>query len=1052
MAGAGFGLSGDGGPATEAKLQAAIDLEFSPDGSFYFTDNGRVRRVTETIRGLGDNNIVTPSEDGREYYLFDVTGRHLRTVDSVTGALHYRFLYNGQGQLARIEDGNGNATLIERAGGTPTAIVAPDGQRTSLSLDANGYLAAISNPAGETYGMNHSPDGLLSRFADPRGNASTFTYDALGRLLTDQNAADGGWTLARTSLNKVSEVSMTSAEGRTTRYRTEFHPIGGRIRSKIHPDGTSTQTNFGAGGSRIVTAADGTQTARQYGPDPRFGMAASVLQSMTVTTPGGLEQQTQEERSAILSAPHDLLNPQELTESLIRNGRRFTRHYRAADHTWTATSAAGRSQVTTLDEKGRLVQAQAAGLAPTSYLYDARGRLALLAQGAGAERAYGYSYDQRGHLASVTDPLLRSTQFGYDAAGRMIRQTLQDGREIRYGYDASGNLTSLQPPGREAHIFDYTAVNLEERYAPPVLEGAESITRYAYNLDKQLTRIERPDGEVLSFAYDAGGRLSSLDIPRGQYRYDYQPVSGQLAAITAPDGSSLSYGYDGFLPLSEGWTGEVAGSVERSYDNNFWATSLKVNGVGIDYAYDKDGLITQAGALSLGRSAESGLLSATTLGTVTTSQGYNGFGELASYAAQISGTALYQASFSRDKLGRISEKNETLAGVTTTFAYDYDPAGRLVEVKVNGLVSASYAYDANGNRLSRNGVSGTYDAQDRLLSNGGTSYSYTANGELKRKTQGGANTEYAYDALGNLLQVQLPGDLHIDYLIDGRNRRIGKKVNGTLVQGFLYQDQLKPIAELDGSGTIVSRFVYADQLNVPAYMTKGGQTYRIISDHLGSPRLVVNSATGEIAQRLDYDEFGNVLLDSNPGFQPFGFAGGIYDRHTQLTRFGVRDYDAETGRWTAKDPIRFGGGDSNLFGYVDGDPINFFDPYGLFNYTKFASAGLNAANALRKGFQGLAMTKVAVLTGALGQPQFAIPAGGMAAWNFLGAKSAAERAGQQLGESLAEDSCNASGRNFLGVLPFGTQYDDPGEPWPWEIDLFNGKSGMDIAGEISSAL
>ena len=267
--------------------------------------------------------------------------------------------------------------------------------------------------------------------------------------------------------------------------------------------------------------------------------------------------------------------------------------------------------------------------------------------------------------------------------------------------------------------------------------------------------------------------------------------------------------------------------------------------------------------------------------------------------------------------------------MATSYAYQYDLAGRLAEVKVNGLLSASYAYDANGNRLSRNGVSGTYDAQDRLLSYGGTSYSYTANGELKRKTQGGASSEYAYDSLGNLLQVQLPGDLHIDYLIDGRNRRIGKKVNGTLVQGFLYQDQLKPIAELDGSGTIVSRFVYADQLNVPAYMTKGGQTYRIISDHLGSPRLVVNSATGEIAQRLDYDEFGNVLLDSNPGFQPFGFAGGIYDQQTGLVRFGARDYDPQTGRWTNKDPIRFGGGDSNLYGYVLGDPINAIDIYGL---------------------------------------------------------------------------------------------------------------------------
>ncbi|MDQ7084626.1 MAG: RHS repeat-associated core domain-containing protein [Sulfurovum sp.] len=62
---------------------------------------------------------------------------------------------------------------------------------------------------------------------------------------------------------------------------------------------------------------------------------------------------------------------------------------------------------------------------------------------------------------------------------------------------------------------------------------------------------------------------------------------------------------------------------------------------------------------------------------------------------------------------------------------------------------------------------------------------------------------------------------------------------------------------------------------------------------------------------------------------PFGFAGGLYDSDTKLTRFGYRDYDAFTGKWTAKDPIGFDGGDSNLYGYVLGGPVNFVDPNGL---------------------------------------------------------------------------------------------------------------------------
>jgi len=179
----------------------------------------------------------------------------------------------------------------------------------------------------------------------------------------------------------------------------------------------------------------------------------------------------------------------------------------------------------------------------------------------------------------------------------------------------------------------------------------------------------------------------------------------------------------------------------------------------------------------------------------------------------------------------------------------------------------------------------------------------------------------------------LPNGNTIEYVIDGRNRRVGKKVNGTLTQGFLYQDQLNPIAELDGSGNVVARFVYGSRLNVPDYMIKGGTTYRIISDHLGSPRLIINTTDGNVEQRLDYDEFGNVTTDTNPGFQPFGFAGGIYDRDTKLVRFGARDYEAEVGRWTAKDPIRFAAKDTNLYGYTFSDPINLIDPFGLFDLT-----------------------------------------------------------------------------------------------------------------------
>lgn len=136
------------------------------------------------------------------------------------------------------------------------------------------------------------------------------------------------------------------------------------------------------------------------------------------------------------------------------------------------------------------------------------------------------------------------------------------------------------------------------------------------------------------------------------------------------------------------------------------------------------------------------------------------------------------------------------------------------------------------------------------------------------------------------------------------------------------------MAELDGSNQIVSRFVYASKPHVPDYMIRDGEVYRIISDHVGSVRLVLSAATGVVAQRIDYDPFGQVTVNTNPGFQPFGFGGGIYDELTGLTRLGLRDYDARAGRWTSKDPIGFLGGSTNLYAFAGNSPVTHSDPWG----------------------------------------------------------------------------------------------------------------------------
>jgi RHS repeat-associated protein len=890
--------------------------------------------------GYRDGIFNIAAKDGISVYQFDAQGRHLKTLNAVTGSTIDEFTYDSEGLLAAIEDAFGNVITVNRdADGTPLNINSADGQLTGLALGGDGYLASVANPLGDEIKMEYDPDGLLTRFTDKRDNLSTFAYDARGLLTRDDNPEGGSWDLVKTDLgDQKYQVSMTSAEGRTKTYVLDKPSEDIQAFIKIEADGSQYSNQRGLDGSFTETFADGTLTTTQFGPDPVHGMQRPVEMSRITSTPSGITRETTTDRDVLRTDDGDPFSVQSITETITTNGRARVKEFDAGNMTWQQTSSENRLATVQLNAQGRPVLTQINGLNGVNYSYDSRGLLESIAEGSGTEaRVTKLTFYQVGSMAgfleSIEDAEQQVTRFEYDALGRVTKQILPDGSEIGYRYDANGNLATLTPPGRPAHVFNYNGVDREERYTPPAVSGATTPqTVYDYNRDKQLTMITRPDGQQIMLDHGATtGLLDSMSIPSGDYVYSYVPASAQLTGIIAPDGSALSYSFDGFLVKNMTLGGEVNGNVDRTYDSNFRIASRNVNGGNtVNFGYDGDDLLTQAGDLAIVRAPQkAGLIDSTTLGSLTTSRSYNGFAEMDSFDASYSGSNLYSATYTRDKLGRIDSRTETVLGVTTVTSYNYDPAGRLTSETRDGTTT-SYTYDSNGNRTHINNVLvGTYDDQDRLLSYQAAGYAYTANGELLSKTESGAMTSYQYDVLGNLRQVTLPGSTGIEYVIDGQDRRVGKKIDGVLTQGFLYKDQLNPIAELDGNNQIVSRFVYGTRVNVPDYMVKSGVTYRIVSDNLGSPRLVINVVDGSIEQRMDYDSWGNVIVDTNPGFQPFGYAGGIYDQHTGLTRFGARDYDAASARWTSKDPIRFGGRDVNLYGYTLGDPVNFIDPTGL---------------------------------------------------------------------------------------------------------------------------
>ena len=96
--------------------------------------------------------------------------------------------------------------------------------------------------------------------------------------------------------------------------------------------------------------------------------------------------------------------------------------------------------------------------------------------------------------------------------------------------------------------------------------------------------------------------------------------------------------------------------------------------------------------------------------------------------------------------------------------------------------------------------------------------------------------------------------------------------------------------------------------------------------------IALATTEGHVVQTMQYDSFGNLLQVRGDAVRlPLGFAGGLFDADTGLTRFVWRDYDADTGRFTALDPLGAKGGDKDWYGYCVDDPVNRTDAWGLWS-------------------------------------------------------------------------------------------------------------------------
>ena len=515
------------------------------------------------------------------------------------------------------------------------------------------------------------------------------------------------------------------------------------------------------------------------------------------------------------------------------------------------------------------------------------------------------------------------------------------------------------------YVYSSGRLNYLYAGAPPIAQGDTAI-----------------DWEYIPVGSAGAGHVQTITGP-GPALTTTVPL--QFAAGLIP---RITYTYNGPLQTSEAWSfGSAAmASLSTLYDANLMPYQKNVTfgttSSTLTYSFDSDGMVTCAtpSGASCGTSGTTIYdysvkhlgpnlrLSNDTVNLASETYKYDAsYGTLKSQSMKLGGAGLMSINYSggsaaRDTQGRILIKQENWRDASNhLFNYVYDSSGRLSAVtdSLASVRAEAFTYDANGNRMSelnpsngQPGTNATYDAQDRLITytsydDSGAShtwdFTYSDSGSLMSRTEAGIGIQLTYDTLGNLTQVtpNSTGSSAISYVVDGRGRRIIKKVGGANHRKWIYDGQLRIVAEQQLSivgVAAVYRYVYGSRTNTPEVMlkyapgaTSPSAAYRIFSDHLGSPRYVVNAADpSDVLLAVHYSAFGVPTVEQGSlDAIPFGFAGGLYDPDTGLLHFGARDYDPMIGRWVSKDPILFGGKQTNLYVYVGNDPVNRRDISGL---------------------------------------------------------------------------------------------------------------------------
>lgn len=586
----------------------------------------------------------------------------------------------------------------------------------------------------------------------------------------------------------------------------------------------------------------------------------------------------------------------------------------------------------------------------TQYQYNVTANLSKIVNPNNAD-AVTYTYDAYARVATMTDSEGWTATYSYDAADRITKKLYPDGtsedytynkldlvsyrdrigRIWRYSYDANRNMTASTDPSGKQTLYTYSG----EGRMLSMTDPSNNVTSWTYDVQGRAIAKKYADNSTVAYSYESTtSRLKSQTDALGQIKQNGYALDNRLSSITYLNAinqtPNVGYAYDLYFPRLASMT-DGTGTTQYSYGAIGEVGALlleKESGPrpesDIDYAYDE-----------LGR-----LVSRTVEGSTAEAYSYDSLGRTISH-----GSALGDFTMSYlGQTGQITQRALTGTTLQTNWSYLNNLGDRrLQEIANTGLTSGKYStfnYATNAEDM----VIGTTESSDsatvyptamtqaasynnvnQLTTLSGQSRTYDAVGNL---TADGTRT-YSWDAENRLVAIGYPGQAGkaTTFSYDGLSRRTeiaNTPAGGGSAVTVSYLWCGSDICQARDATNAVTRQYLAEGEYVPG---SPGQSYYYGIDRIGTVRRVF--ATNGSAPAYSFDPYG-VPLQSTAPLTDFGFAGMFHEQASGLALTQFRAYDPNVGIWLSRDPLGENStGGTNLYGYVEGDPITKIDPLGL---------------------------------------------------------------------------------------------------------------------------